>query len=108
MPTGLEKLKLMSAWDTEPAVSEDDLEMVLGLHALTDINGMTPDSEEWIPTYDLIAAAAEVWIVKAARAAALVEVDPPGSGILTSKVFENCMAMARNYRSKRASTAGLR
>lgn len=40
----------------------------------------------------------------AARAAALTEIDPPRSGIVTSKVFDNCMLMARHYRSKRSAT----
>jgi hypothetical protein len=106
--TGIEKLKLMSAWDTEPAVSEDDLEAVLNDHAVPDANGTLPASEGWIPTYDQNAAAAKVWLIKAARAAALTEVDPPGSGIVTSKVFENCMRMARYYRSKQSVTVGLR
>ncbi len=107
MLTGIEKLKLISAWDTEPTVSEEDLEAVLAGFALPDINGAAPDAEEWIPTYDLTAAASEVWLVKAARAAALTEVDPPGSGILTSKVFDNCLLMARYYRSKRSASIKL-
>ena len=102
--TGIEKLKLMSAWDTEPLVSEDDLENVLEARSIADQNGALPGSEEWIPTYDQGAAAADVWLIKAARAAALTEVDPPESGIVTSKVFDNCMRMARYYRSKRAAT----
>ena len=102
--TGIEKLKLMSAWDTEPLVSEDDLEAVLETRAIADSSGALPASEEWIPTYDHGAAAADVWLIKAARAASLTEVDPPESGIVTSKVFDNCMRMARYYRSKRTAT----
>ncbi len=107
MPTGLEKLKLLSAWDAEPAVGEDDLETVLDLHSMSDLNGTPPGAEEWLPTYDLTAAVAEIWIVKAARAAALTEVDP-GTGIVTSKVFDNCIQMSKHYRSKRSATARLR
>jgi hypothetical protein len=106
--TGIEKLKLMSSWNTEPAVSEDDLEAVLGNRALADVNGVLPGADEWIPTYDQNAAAADVWLVKAARSATLTEVDPPGSGIVTSKVFDNCMRMARHYRSTRSGTVSMR
>src|SRR5688500_12038712 len=106
--TGIEKLKLMSAWDAEPLVSEADLEAVLEGHAIPDASGALPDSEEWIPTYDQFAAAADIWLIKAARAAALTEVDPPGSGIVTSKVFDNCMRMARNYRSRRTASVKLK
>lgn len=52
----------------------------------------------------LNAAASAAWLVKAARASALTEVDPPESGIVTSKVFDNCRAMARIYAAKRNLT----
>ena len=106
--TGLEKLKIMVAWETEPAVSESDLEAVLAAHAIPDAGGNLPDSEEWTPTYDENAAAAQVWVIKAARASALTEIDPPGSGIVTSKVFDNCMKMSHLFRSKRAATFRVR
>jgi hypothetical protein len=72
---------------------------------LEDINGLSPLNEEWTPTYDLNAAASAAWLVKAARSAQLVEVDPPGSGLFSSRVFENCRAMARIYAAKRKFTA---
>ena len=34
--TDLEKLKRLSAWEAEPALSEDDLEAILGGAALAD------------------------------------------------------------------------
>ena len=58
--TDLEKLKRLSAWEAEPALSEDDLEAILGGAALADINGLEPSHEAWTPTYDINAAAADV------------------------------------------------
>ena len=103
----LDKLKQMTAWDTEPALSEDDLEELLAAAALEDANGLAPLNEEWTPTYDLNAAVTHGWLIKAARAAATVEVDPPESGIVTSKVFDNCRAMARIYAAKRAVSVSI-
>ena len=91
----------MAAWDAEPTLSEDDLDAVLGQAAKADSDGLAPDDEDWVPTYDLNAAAAAAWLVKAARASPLTELDPPESGIVTSKVFDNCRAMARIYSAKR-------
>src|SRR5687767_1240170 len=105
METALEKLKRMTAWDAEPVLSEDDLDAALASAALEDSGGLAPLHEEWTPTYDLNAAAAAAWLVKAARASSLVEVDPPGSGVVTAKVFDNCRAMARVYAAKRATAA---
>lgn len=91
----------MTAWDTQPALTEDDLDEFLFAAALTDVAGLAPLHEEWTPTYDFNAAAALGWLVKAGRASSLVEVDPPASGLFTSKVFDNCRAMARIYAAKR-------
>lgn len=97
----IDKLKQLTAWDAEPFLTADDLDELLSASALEDANGLEPLHEEWTPSYDLNAAAAQGWLVKAGRASATVEVDPPGSGIVTSKVFENCRAMARLYAAKR-------
>lgn len=95
----LDKLKLMTAWDEDPALTEDELEDALAGAALEDANGLAPLHEEWTPTYDLNAAAAAAWLIKAARAAG--SVDEPTAGVVTSKVFDNCRAMARIYTAKR-------
>src|SRR5258708_36885201 len=101
MPDAIDKLKQMTAWDAEPTLSEDELNDLLGSAAVKDIAGYKPADEGWTPTYDLKAAASQARLIKAARAPATVEVDPPGSGIMTPKVFENCWSMARMYGAKR-------
>ena len=72
-----------------------------------DEGGRAPETDGWSPTYDVNRAASEAWLVKAARAAVLVEVDPPGSGIVTSKVFDNCRRMARLYQARRSMTVSI-
>ncbi len=98
--TALDRLKRITAWETDPALTEDELNATLATYAREDLNGYTPADEEWQPTYDLHAAAAQAWLDKAAKASMLTEVDPPGSGVVTSKVFDNCRAMARIYGAK--------
>ncbi|MEJ7624084.1 MAG: hypothetical protein WKF34_08815 [Pyrinomonadaceae bacterium] len=103
----LDQLKLITDWETGPALTEAELEAVLGAYAREDSNGLSVQNEEWTPTYDINAAASKAWLLKAARAASLVEIDPPGSGVVTSRVFENCRAMARIYAGKRRMTVSL-
>jgi len=98
--TAKDTLKKMTAWDVEPALTDAELDEILVPCCLMDKNGRAPGDPEWTPTYDLNIAAADGWLIKAARAASTVEIDPPGSGIMTSKVFDNCRAMARIYRAK--------
>lgn len=102
--TATEKLKRMLAWDTTPALTETDVAALLEQSSLADTNGVLPGGTDWEATYDLNAAAAAGWLVKAAMAAQLTEVDP-GSGIVTSKVFDNCRAMARIYAARRSRTS---
>lgn len=106
--TYLEKLKRMSAWEAEPSLSEGELGDILARSANADINGLEPTHEEWTPTYDINAAASAAWVAKAAKASSLVEVDPPGSGIVTAKVFDNCRRMARIYAAKGLCSVRLR
>lgn len=100
METPIEKLKKMTAWDTAPTLSETELTELLESAGIADKTGFSPTSLEWTPTYDLNAAASAGWMMKAGRSSALVEADPPGSGIFTSRVFENCLKMARVYSAK--------
>lgn len=95
----IDKLKQLTAWDAEPALTEDDLAELLAASSLEDANGLAPINEEWTPTYDLNAAAVAGWLIKAGRAAGTV--DSPASGPATSKIFDNCRTMARLYAAKR-------
>lgn len=104
MPTALDNLKRMTAWNVTPVLTESELTDALAAVALQDSNGLSPLHEEWSPTYDINAAAGAAWLIKAARAATTVEQDPPGSGLFTSAVFENCRAMARLYTAKRRTS----
>jgi hypothetical protein len=97
--TDLDRLKMMTAWDIQPTLAESELDDLLARAAREDSNGFAPLADEWSETYDLNAAAAEAWLIKAARAAAVVESSPTEQEA-ASKVFDNCRAMARLYRAR--------
>ncbi|MEO7672856.1 MAG: hypothetical protein ABIU09_02115 [Pyrinomonadaceae bacterium] len=100
METPKEKLKKMTAWNVSPALADGEIDELLLQSGLADSGGLAPVDAAWTPTYDLNGAAAAGWLIKAGRATELVEVDP-GSGQFTSKVFDNCRAMARIYGAKK-------
>ena len=91
----------MTSWNIAPELADGEIDELLIQFGLADSGGLGPIEEDWIPTYDLNAAAAAGWLIKAGRASELVEVDPPGSGLFSSKVFDNCRAMARIYAAKK-------
>lgn len=105
METPKDKLKKMTAWTTEPALSDAEIDELLLQSEVADAEGNAPESAAWIPTYDLNAAAASGWTLKAGRAASTTETAPDGVYV-TAKVFDNCLRMAKYYSSKRS--AGVR
>jgi hypothetical protein len=105
METPKEKLKKMVASSSEPALTDGEIDELLIEAGVEDPAGRPPPDEDWSPTYDLNAAAAQGWLIKAARAAATV--DEPTAGVVTSRIFENCRAMARLYSSRRKSSVVL-
>ena len=99
-----EKLKKLTAWTTEPALTDVEIDELLAASGLADAEGNAPSSEDWTPTYDINAAAAEGWLIKAGRAASTTETEPDSLQV-TSRVFENCVRLARLYSTKRAASA---
>jgi hypothetical protein len=104
--THFEKLKILAAWDTEPVLTETEVEDILTAAATADAEGNSPATDNWIPTYDLNKAAADAWLIKAGRASATVEAGD-GAEVATSKVFDNCLAMARLYTARRNMSVSL-
>lgn len=77
------------------------------IHAVTYVAYQDPldlvANEDWIETYDLNAAAAQIWEEKAAVPAADFDMNVDGGSLHRSQVFEQCMKMARKYRAKRSA-----
>lgn len=89
----------MTAWDTAPTLTLTELDELLAAAALADKAGLAPPDPLWTPTYDLNAAAASGWLIKAGRASNTTETDP-NSFYVTSKIFDNCCRMASIFRAK--------
>src|SRR2546423_108460 len=100
----LDKLKLITAPTDKPELSDDDLDECLDAGALQDAVGHAPSHVDWTPTYDLNTAAAKAWLIKASRAAAEIDVEGTDPPVATSRLFDNCRAMARIYAAKRSAT----
>lgn len=70
----------------------------------------TPPSWEantvWIPTYDLHAAAAEIWGHKAAAlAGTAMDFDADGASFSRNQLYENALKQARYHRARRSPTS---
>jgi len=58
-------------------------------------------NDDWTATYDLNAAAADVWSEKAGLAAANYDFETQGQGFSRSQAYEQAIGQARYYRSRR-------
>lgn len=94
----------MIAFESEPRLTSEDVGIVLAAYAKIDKDGQSPNAAEWIPTYNLNAAASEAWRWKAAKASELISVDLDGERMSSNQVFEHCERMARMYSRKLAGT----
>lgn len=63
-------------------------------------------NDDWIPTYDLHAAAADIWEEKAALYAAQYTFNADGASHQLSQRYEQMMSSARYHRSRRSPTTG--
>ena len=60
------------------------------------------DNEDWIPTYDLHAAAADIWEEKAAGVAGDFNFSADGGSYSREQVYQQYMKQCRNHRGRRA------
>lgn len=94
--------------------SDDDLTDYIERHPVVDERGEEPytwdtsttpptqdDNEDWIPTYDLNSAAADIWDEKAAIVAQDFDFDADGGRYNRSQVVEQYRRRAVYYRSRR-------
>lgn len=111
------RLRAMIAEATEATYTDDDLDTIIERYPRIDERGEEPydwdtttspptqdDNEDWMPTYDLNLAAADVWEEKAAASAQDYDVSADGATMSRSQVYEQCSRQASRYRSRRSPT----
>ncbi len=100
---------------TSATFSDDDIRDLIEENPLIDDRGEEPffwdtstqpptkdTNEDWIVTYDLNAAAAEVWAEKASVLSQDFDFKADGADYSRSQAYEQAMKQARYYRSRRS------
>ena len=111
-----EKLRRMVDEPTETTWDDDAIDDYIETYPLIDALGTDPqdvdftttpptisEKDEWIPTYDLHAAAADIWEEKAAAIADEFDFDADGGGFSRSKKYDQYQSKARSHASKRSA-----
>lgn len=108
------QLRRMVAESTEATYTDEALAAVIERYPLLDAHGLaaytwdyttTPptqdENEDWIPTYDLHAAAAEVWQEKAALLAGNFDFSADGASFSRSQAYQMAMKQSRFHMARR-------
>lgn len=115
--TMIEKVRRMVNEPENTTYSDATLSVIIETYPLVDARGVEPytwdtstepptkdANDNWIVTYDLNAAAADIWEEKAALVAQDFDFKADGGGYTRSQVYDQFMKLADNYRSKRSVT----
>lgn len=96
----------MIAEPTTDTYSDTDLEDWIEAFPVADDDGLEPDDTSWTATYDLHAAASELWAEKGAAVAADFSFSADGGSYSRDQVYSQYMKQARYHASRRrAGTA---
>lgn len=95
-----DKLKILTAADTEPSLTETEIGLLVEMFGTPDSEGRGPKNPEWQPTCDLNAAAAEGWRIKAGKISHEHDVTVDSQDFAASQKFSQCMEMAERYAKK--------
>jgi len=98
------QLRRMVAEPTSGTYSDDELAGYIESYPLIDVDGNEPSEDDWTATYDLNAAAADVWEEKAAGVADSVDFGADGANYHLSQKYEQAMARVRYHRARRSPT----
>lgn len=85
-----------------PELDADDLDELVMLARRSDADGVHFSDTDWTPTYDVYAAAALGWEIKAGKAAGDFRFAEDGQSFSREQVFEHCMQMAKTFRKGRS------
>lgn len=110
------KVRRMVNEPTETTYDDDTVEEYIEEYPLTDARGEVPyiestttpgtldENPDWIATYDLNAAAADIWGEKASILSQDYDFAADGAKYTRSQAYEQAMKQARYYRARRSVT----
>lgn len=103
----LATLRDMVAPTSRPTLEDATLERVLDAYAIADRYGVAPGGDDWEGVWDLNAAAANAWEMKAAKVAGDFTFSADGASYSKGDVLAKCVEMAARYAAKSTSVVSV-
>lgn len=97
------ELRRKVAEPTTATYGDSDIASYIERYPLIDSDGNLPDESDWTATYDLNAAAADVWEEKASGLVGNYDFQADGGSYQRSQAHAQAMQQARYYRSRRSA-----
>ncbi len=95
------RLRRMVDESAEDTYADATLAAYIERYALADLAGHEPENRDWTPTWDLHAAAADIWQEKAAVLGQDHDFSADGAQFYRSQAFQHAFRMIQYHRSRR-------
>lgn len=102
------RVTLLAATNDDPVIAPSHVSEIVAQFATIDTDGNAPTDDDWTPTYDVYAAVATAWRVKAGNAAMRYTFQAGDQRESESDLHKHCMAMADYYDRYRAQSVTIR
>lgn len=99
-----EEIEILTAWESEPALSVDQVDTLVRKARRADVAGRAPTDEDWEPTWNLAYAIALGWQLKAGIAAGYFDRATFTRQMKESGIHKQCLAMAKEWKKKAATS----
>lgn len=96
--TARELLEDMVSPNSVPILTTDEVDRLLNFAKRADTDGNLPSDAAWEPTWNLHAAAARGWVIKAGKVAGLFPFSTDGQSYQRDQMHRMCREMAAEYR----------
>ncbi len=100
----LARLEAMTAAQSAPTLSTDELAMLLESSRVVDATGLAPTAAGYTSTWDLNRAAVEGWRWKAGKVAGSFDFNADGASFNRSQVLAHCEKMIAQYQRRIAGS----
>ena len=95
------QIRRMVAEPSTTTYSDATLAGYIETYPLIDSDGLEPTDDEWTDTYDLAAAAGDVWAEKASALVGGYDFDADGGSFKRSQAYDQAQKQARYWRARR-------
>ena len=96
----IDKLRRMIAEPTDVIYDDTELAAFIESFPLYDSEGRDSSSDDWVAAYDLNAAAADIWMEKAAARSDCFDQNADGADLTLSQKLNHATKMHRHYAAR--------